>query len=40
LDDPSQEPKAGDDAATAAWYDLQEVWNSRDMAFDHKEILK
>ncbi len=38
--DPAQEPKAGDDAASAKWYDLQEVWTSRDMAFDHKEILK
>ncbi len=40
LDNPSQDPKAGDDAATASWYDLQEVWNSKDMAFDHKEILR
>ena len=38
--DPTQEPKAGDDAASAKWYDLQEVWTAKEMAFDHKDILK
>jgi len=36
--------KAGDDAATAKWYDLSEVWKNEggkhDMAFDHRDILK
>lgn len=31
--------KAGDDAAKAEWYDLLEVIKSRDLAFDHREIL-
>ena len=41
---PSDEVKAGDDALTAQWYDLKEVWDQREgerkMAFDHSEILK
>ena len=37
--DPSHDVKAGDDAATAKWYDLKEVQNSFEMAFDHKQIL-
>ena len=39
MEDPTQEAKAGDDAASAQWYDLKEVWATRDMAFDHKDIL-
>lgn len=31
---------AGDDAATAHWYDLQTVWDSFEFAFDHKDILR
>ena len=31
--------EAGDDAATAKWYDLQTVWNEFSFAFDHKDIL-
>ena len=31
---------AGDDAATAKWYDLRTVWNDYEFAFDHKDILK
>lgn len=38
--DPAQDPKAGDDAASAKFYDLKEVWESKEMAFDHKEILQ
>ena len=37
--DPAHEVKAGDDAATAKWYDLAEVEKTFDMAFDHGEIL-
>ena len=37
--DPNHEVKAGDDAASAKWYDLEEVKNKYEMAFDHKEIL-
>jgi 8-oxo-dGTP diphosphatase len=40
LQDITAEPKAGDDAASATWYDLKDVWTSREMAFDHKDILK
>jgi len=40
LENVNQEPKAGDDAATAHWYDLKEVWTSKEMAFDHKDIVK
>jgi 8-oxo-dGTP diphosphatase len=41
LEDPSNsEAKAGDDAASAKWYDLRVVWTEKEMAFDHKEILK
>ena len=40
MEDPTAEAKAGDDAASAKWYDLQDVWASKDMAFDHKEILR
>jgi len=28
LQDETAEPKAGDDAASAKWYDLKEAWNS------------
>ena len=38
--DPTHEVKAGDDAATAKWYDLNDVLANFDMAFDHKDILK
>jgi len=38
--DPTHEVKAGDDAATAKWYDLKEVNETYDMAFDHKDILR
>ena len=38
--DPTHEVKAGDDAATAKWYDLDEVNRTFEMAFDHKTILK
>lgn len=38
--DPSHEVKAGDDAASAKWYDLRQVYTSFNMAFDHKDILK
>ena len=37
--DPSHEVKAGDDAATAKWYELKKVQEEFEMAFDHKEIL-
>lgn len=40
LENVNQEPKAGDDAATAHWYDLKEVWTTKEMAFDHKDIVK
>ncbi len=40
IDETSGEAKAGDDAATAKWYNIQDVFNSKDMAFDHKEILR
>jgi 8-oxo-dGTP diphosphatase len=40
MEDPTAEAEAGDDAASAKWYDLDEVLASKDMAFDHKEILK
>ena len=40
LEDPNAEAKAGDDAASAKFYDLQEVWETKEMAFDHKEILR
>ena len=32
--------EAGDDAATAHWYDLQTVWSTFEFAFDHKDILR
>ncbi len=38
--DPNHEIKAGDDAATALWYDLAEVNKTFEMAFDHKQILR
>lgn len=39
--DASVEPKAGDDAATAQWYDLKDIWIRRaELAFDHADILK
>ena len=38
--DPSAEVKAASDAATAKWYDLETVWDSFDLAFDHRDILK
>ena len=38
--DESHEVQAGDDAATAQWYDIKEVYENREMAFDHKEILE
>jgi 8-oxo-dGTP diphosphatase len=35
------QPKAGDDAATAKFYDLREIIAAKDkLAFDHYEILK
>ena len=37
--DPTHEVKAGDDAATAQWYDLKDVRENYNMAFDHKDIL-
>ena len=37
--DPNHEVAAGDDAATAKYYDLDDVKNTFEMAFDHKEIL-
>ena len=37
--DPNHEVKAGDDAASVKWYDLKEVEETYQMAFDHKEIL-
>jgi len=40
IDETSGEAKAGDDAASAKWYDLLDVWTKKEMAFDHKEILK
>jgi 8-oxo-dGTP diphosphatase len=40
IDEKSGEAKAGDDAASAKWYNLEEVWTNREMAFDHKEILR
>lgn len=38
--DPTHEVKAADDAATAKWYDLKEVHDNFEMAFDHREILE
>jgi len=40
IDETSGEAKAGDDAASAKWYDIADVWTAKEMAFDHKEILK
>jgi 8-oxo-dGTP diphosphatase len=40
IDETSGEAKAGDDAASAKWYDLLDVWTKKEMAFDHKDILK
>lgn len=39
--DPAASVKAGDDAATASWYNLKKIWTDPafTMAFDHKEIL-
>jgi 8-oxo-dGTP diphosphatase len=39
--DPSASVKAGDDAATASWYNLRKIWNDPNfkMAFDHKDIM-
>ena len=38
--DPTAEPTAQDDAASAAWYDLGEVLKTPDrFAFDHHSIL-
>jgi 8-oxo-dGTP diphosphatase len=40
--DPSAQVKAGDDAATANWYNLRKVWEDKEsfkLAFDHREIL-
>ena len=31
--------KAGDDAASAQWYNMYDIWSRRDFAFDHKKIL-
>ena len=36
---PDHEVKAGDDAASAKWYDLDQVEKEFEMAFDHKQIL-
>jgi len=36
---PEDDVKAGDDAASAKWYDLEKVKNEYQMAFDHKDIL-
>ncbi len=38
--DPGCQVKAGDDAATAKWYDLKEIMEKGEMAFDHRNILK
>ena len=41
--DPAAQVAAGDDAATATWYDLSTVWNDENtypFAFDHKKILQ
>ena len=38
--DPNATVAAGDDAATARWYDLQTVWDTFAFAFDHKDILQ
>ena len=38
--DPSAQVAAGDDAATATWYDLSTVWTEFTFAFDHKKILQ
>ena len=38
--DPSAQVSAGDDAATATWYDLSTVWTEFTFAFDHKKILQ
>ena len=40
LEDYSQEPRGKDEVSTAKWYDLSDVWVGREMAFDHKEIVK
>lgn len=38
---PDHSPKAGDDAETARFYDLNEILKSKDqLAFDHMEILE
>ena len=37
--DPNASVNAGDDAATAHWYDIFEVRDKFDMAFAHKDIL-
>ena len=37
--DPEAKVNAGDDAATAKWYNIYEVRDNFQMAFDHKDIL-
>ena len=40
--EPSAKVEAGDDAATANWYNLKKVWtdtNTFKLAFDHRDIL-
>jgi hypothetical protein len=38
---PDATPIAGDDAASAMFYDIKEILESNDkLAFDHKEILE
>ena len=38
--DPEAQVRAGDDAAKAEWYNLREVYETFEMAFDHKDILR
>lgn len=39
--DPDAQPKGGDDATDASFYDLKEILKKKDgLAFDHYEILQ
>jgi len=38
--EPNATVQAGDDAATAKWYNLRQVCTEFQMAFDHKDILQ
>jgi 8-oxo-dGTP diphosphatase len=37
---PEDSPTAGDDAASATFYNLKDILEEKEIAFDHAEILK